>query len=130
MKKSMIKILMIEDDRIDQMAFERLASTNELPYKYTFACSIEDARACLHSERFDVVLIENSSADRAMLHAIRALPNAPPVILMVSNQYSETISSSVGAVEYVVKDIAGQYLSMLPGMIQQAVQREQLKEIT
>ncbi len=35
-----IRLLLLEDDKVDQMAFERFAGSESLPYDYTIAGSI------------------------------------------------------------------------------------------
>ena len=37
------KVLLIEDDELDQMAFKRYLNTEKLPYEYEIASSISEA---------------------------------------------------------------------------------------
>ncbi len=50
-----IKVLCIEDDRVDRMAFERLVREGNLPYEYDAAQSVAEAKDRLCSNRYDVV---------------------------------------------------------------------------
>ncbi len=45
MKNNIIKVLFVEDNRFDQMAFERLVKLDDLPYDYKIAKSITEARS-------------------------------------------------------------------------------------
>ena len=40
MENTRFKILMAEDDRLDQMAFKRIVTEDNLPYDYTIAGSV------------------------------------------------------------------------------------------
>ncbi|GEM_PF-6595884 len=45
-----IRILLVEGDRVDQMAFERLVKDENLSYDYDIAGSVSEARRILDSE--------------------------------------------------------------------------------
>ena len=47
MENTRYKILLIEDDKLDQAAFERLVQEQELPYDYTIAGSASEAQSVL-----------------------------------------------------------------------------------
>lgn len=53
------KILLIEDSKIDQMAFKRLVKQETLPYDYTIASSVAEAKEVLSSQNFEIVIIDN-----------------------------------------------------------------------
>jgi len=47
MNNEKYKVLMIEDDKLDQIAFKRLVEAEELQYDYTIAGSVADAHKIL-----------------------------------------------------------------------------------
>ena len=49
-------LLIIEDDQIDQMAFERFANTEDFNYSYKIARSIKEAKEALKTTKFDAVI--------------------------------------------------------------------------
>ena len=51
-------VLLIEDDRIDQMAFERMVENEHLSYDYTIAGSVSEAKHLLNSAQFDFVIAD------------------------------------------------------------------------
>ena len=53
-----LKVLLIEDDVIDQLAFTRLVKTSKLPYDYTIAGSLIEAQSVLNSDSFDVAVVD------------------------------------------------------------------------
>ena len=50
------RVLLIEDDKVDQMAFKRLVKEQDLPYDYIIAGSVSKAREALGLEKFDIVI--------------------------------------------------------------------------
>ena len=63
MENTKCKILMVEDDKLDQKAFERLVKDEKLPYDYTIAGSVSEAKSILASEQFDVVISDYAIGD-------------------------------------------------------------------
>jgi len=52
------KILLVEDDKIDQKAFEWLINEEDLPYDCMIVRSISEAQRILYSEKFDVIVTD------------------------------------------------------------------------
>ena len=52
---SQLSILIIEDNKMDQMAFERHLKTNQT-YSYLISSSVKEALGILKGERFDVII--------------------------------------------------------------------------
>ncbi|HEO65513.1 MAG TPA: hypothetical protein ENI73_06530, partial [Spirochaetes bacterium] len=63
MKSSSLKVLLIEDDGFDQMAFKRYVEKQKLPYDYTIAGSVKAAKDILKSETFEVIIIDYHLGD-------------------------------------------------------------------
>ncbi len=56
MENTRHKILFVEDDKMDQLAFKRSMEEQELPYDCTIATSVSEARKMLVSSQFDIVI--------------------------------------------------------------------------
>ncbi|MBW2539116.1 MAG: hybrid sensor histidine kinase/response regulator, partial [Deltaproteobacteria bacterium] len=56
MNDKTIRLLLVEDDKVDRMAFERFARNENLPYDYTIARSVAEAKEILKSTSFDVII--------------------------------------------------------------------------
>ncbi len=65
MKKG--RILFIEDDKVDQTAFERFADKDDFPYDYIMASSVKEASNVLKSEKFDAVVMDHLLGDGTAL---------------------------------------------------------------
>jgi len=61
------KILLIEDNKLDQMAFERFVKDKKLPYDCTVAASVSQAQSILASEKFDIIVADYSLGDGTAL---------------------------------------------------------------
>ena len=125
MKSVRYKILLVEDDKVDQMAFARMVRKAGLPYKYLIADTVEGVHMLLHTETFDVVIMDNILGGRSELELIDALSDIP-VIIVTGNGYEELANKvrQAGACACLIKDLTEQYLEALPLTIEQAIQRK------
>jgi CheY-like chemotaxis protein len=53
-----LKILLVEDDQVDQRAFKRFVERENLPYDYEIAGSVSEARQALAAGHFDAALMD------------------------------------------------------------------------
>jgi CheY-like chemotaxis protein len=58
MEEKRFRILLVEDDRLDQMAFKRMVKEENLPYDYTIAGSVAQAGVILAGEKFDLIFVD------------------------------------------------------------------------
>ncbi|MCJ7679114.1 MAG: hypothetical protein MUP70_00165, partial [Candidatus Aminicenantes bacterium] len=63
-KKTMnIKLLYIEDDQIDQQAFERLVQKQNLSYEYNMSSGVAEAKALLEENKYDIIISDFQLGD-------------------------------------------------------------------
>jgi len=74
MSNESIRVLLIEDDIVDQMAFKRLVKKYDLPYEYMIADSVRKTREIAASHHFDIVLTDYNLGDGMPLMCFRCLP--------------------------------------------------------
>jgi len=67
MENATYRILLIEDDELDQMAFKRHLKAENLPYEYVVVPSISEAQSVLSSETFDIILTDFTLGDGTAL---------------------------------------------------------------
>jgi two-component sensor histidine kinase/CheY-like chemotaxis protein len=96
------------------------------------AHSAQQALDILRERSFDAVALDHFMPERLGLEVlpdIRALPNAPPVIYVTGSEDSRIAVAALkaGAADYVVKDVAGEFLSLLSSIIEQALQHEETR---
>ena len=117
MSESRIKLLVVEDDKVDRMAFERMVKTERLPYEYTCASSLREAKEALKSGEFDVVVTDYNLGDGSGFDLFpAAIASGTPIVLVTGAGGEETAVQAMksGAADYLIKDPAGSYLKTLP----------------
>jgi len=115
MKSTLKHLLVIEDDRVDQMAFERFVERSAFPYSYQLVSSIGAAKTALADNRFDAILSDYFLGDGTCFEILELKLDLP--IVIVTGTGTEAIAVDAlkkGAADYIIKDIDGYYLTVLP----------------
>jgi PAS domain S-box-containing protein len=105
-----IKILLVDDDEVDRMAFKRAVSKSGMPVQLTFRENAGEAVNVLQKESFDVIFLDYllpAVDGHALLVRIRELKINTPVIILTS-QGDEKVAVQMlksGAADYMTKDI-------------------------
>ncbi len=123
------KILLVEDDKLDQMAFKRLVEDTELPYDCTIAGSVSEAQSILGSERFDIVIADYALGDGTAFDILDWVKDTP--LIFVTGAGDEEIALKAwkaGAYDYLIKDHERNYLKALPIMVENATECKDSKE--
>lgn len=119
-----IKLLLVEDDRVDQMAFERAVDSGDLPYDYAIAGSVAEAREKLRTGRFDMIILDLLLGDGTAFDLIPSIKDAPFIIATGSGDENKAVEAMrSGACDYLIKDPERNYLKVLPATVQNAVRR-------
>ena len=115
-----IKLLLVEDDRVDQLAFERMVAREDLPYEYQIAGSAREARELLANQTFDVVLLDYLLGDATGFEILPGISEQTPVIFTTGagDEAVAVRAMKAGAADYLIKDQARNYLKVLPTVIQ------------
>lgn len=123
------RVLLIEDDVIDQLAFRRLVEDQKLPYAYTIAGSVAEARWMLSKKDFDIVISDYSLGDGTAFDAIDFRKNAPVIMITgVGNEDIAVTAMKKGAYDYLTKDLERNYLKVLPLIIENVIRRKKVNE--
>ncbi len=111
-----IKLLMIEDDMVDRMAFERAVKAQGLPYDYACVSSVAAGKEALRSNNFDVVISDFRLGDGTAFDVIDEVASHVPIILVTGAGGEEIAVKAMkaGAADYLIKDVEGNYLKTLP----------------
>jgi len=124
------RILLIEDDKIDQMAFKRLVDNEELPYDYTIAGSVSQARRALSSQQFDLVIADYLLGDGTALDVLDLVKDIPIIFVTGAGGEQTAIKAwRAGAYEYLTKDVRRNYLKTLPITVENAIKRKKMERI-
>jgi len=80
MNDKTIRLLLVEDDKVDQMAFERHVKNKDLPYDYTIAGSVAEAREILKSTSFDVIISDYRLGDGTSFELFDLFKDLPVIV--------------------------------------------------
>ena len=99
------RLLLIEDDNVDQMAFRRFANTNEFEYDYDIAGSIEEAEILLNSNTYDVIVSDYFLGDGIAFDILENMKHIPMVITTGAGDEALAVKAmKLGAYDYFRND--------------------------
>jgi PAS domain S-box-containing protein len=123
------KVLVIEDNQIDQIALKCLVKEQNLPYETTVAGCVAEAKDVLAGNEFDIVLCDYALGDGTAFDVIPLVKEAP--IILVTGAGNEQVAVNAwkaGVYDYLVKDFEGDYLKTVPSVIQNALEHRKMKK--
>ncbi len=126
MHNKKIRLLLVEDDKVDQMAFERFVSREDLPYDYTIAGSVAEGKEILKSINFDVIISDYLLGDGTSFELFDQFKDIPVIVTTGSGDEDVAVKAmKLGASDYLIKDPEGRYLKVLPATVDLALKRQQ-----
>jgi signal transduction histidine kinase/ActR/RegA family two-component response regulator len=125
------RILYMEDDR----ALARLVhrQLKRLGYEVDVAYDGKEGLAMYAAGCYDAVAVDQTMPGRDGLEVIRAMTSLGPLppTIMVTGTGNEAIAveaMKLGVSDYLVKDMVGGFLRFLPGVLERAIEQQQLTE--
>lgn len=130
-KDTNYRVLLIEDDKIDQMAFTRLIREENLSYDCVLADTISDARNKLNQQEFDVVIADYLLKDGTGFDILDFVKDTPIIFATgAGNEKLAVKAMKAGAYDYLIKNPARSYLTILPLIIENAINHAKIvKEV-
>jgi PAS domain S-box-containing protein len=129
MSEERYRILIVEDDRVDQLAFERFIAQQQLPFEYIVAGSVAEARMLLGADRFDAVVSDFNIGDGDAFDVIAMAKSLPVVVVTGSGDEVIAVKAlKAGAADYLIKDHERNYLQILPATVENAIRRMRVAE--
>ncbi|MGI0492095.1 PAS domain S-box protein [Alkalinema pantanalense CENA528] len=127
-----IKVLLVEDDVIDQLAFTRCVKQTFLPYQYTVATSLAEAQSVLAQDSFDVAILDFHLGDGTALELVEQVQAHKLPFIIATGSGDEEIAVRLmqqGAYDYLIKDPDRNYLKILSTTVDKAIARKQAEEL-
>ncbi|WP_271254850.1 response regulator [Pseudanabaena sp. Chao 1811] len=127
----LIRVLLVEDDQIDRLAFARIVKQEGLPYDYVAARSLSEAKSILAEHSFDIAILDHSLKDGTSLELFDLLKAKNcPFIIATGTGDEETAAKVMneGAYDYLIKDPELKYLKILPATVSKVIVRKQSEE--
>ncbi len=125
-----IKLLLVEDDKVDYMAFARFVREEGLPYDYVRAASIAEGKQALEAQTFDVALLDYQLGDGSAFDLFGIVPDKTPIVIVTGSGDEEIAVQAMkaGASDYLIKDPEGHYLKTLSITVHNAIKAKRAEE--
>jgi PAS domain S-box-containing protein len=129
MENARYRVLMVEDDKLDQQAFERLVSDENLPYDYKLAGSVSQARSVLASDQFDIVIADYDLGDGTAFDLLDSAKKTPFIIVTGTGDEELAVKAwRAGAYDYLIKDLERSYLKALPVTVDNVLRHKEAEQ--
>jgi PAS domain S-box-containing protein len=129
MENTRYRILLIEDNELDQMAFKRFVANNAIAYDCTVASSVADAKRILGTEQFDIVISDHSLGDGTAIDVLKSAKTCPVIVVTGAGDEETAVNAwKAGAYDYLVKDINQNYLKAIPITVENAIRHNMVEK--
>ena len=131
MQMPKIRVLLVEDDKVDYMAFLRFLKNKPLAYDHVRASSVAEGKKVLLNRTFDVVLLDYILGDGTAFDLFDDVPKNVPIVIITGSGDEEVAVRAMksGAVDYVIKDPRGNWVETIPLAILKAVKAKEAEEL-
>lgn len=132
-KKEPIRVLVMEDDAgLARLCIKKLTRAG---YFVDHASDGEKGLAAYQTGNYDVITLDHNMPVYDGLEVIRRLAtlgSLPPIIMVTGagNEQIAVEAMKLGARDYIVKDVEGGYLNLLPTVIERALYQQRIEEHT
>jgi PAS domain S-box-containing protein len=129
MENTRYKVLFIEDNHLDQMAFKRFVDENNIHYNYTIAGSVKEALQALNSELYDIVITDHSLGDGTAFEILKSVKNTPVIVVTGAGDEETAIKTwKQGAYDYLIKDLDQNYLKAITITVENAIKHKMVEK--
>ena len=129
MENTNYKILLVEDDKLDQMAFKRFITNEKIPYDVVISSSISEAKKTISSGKFDIIVTDFSLGDGTALDILDFVRDIPIIITTGARDEEVAVKAwKAGAYDYLAKDYNRDYLKVLPKTIENVIRRKRIED--
>jgi len=122
-----VRVLLVEDEKTDRLAFERYVRENQLPYLVETAASRAEGLDRLRAATFDVVLFGYQLGDGTGMDLLPRVGDA--AVIFVTDSGAEAVEAMrQGADDHLIKDADRHYLVVLPSAVRNVLARRRADE--
>ncbi|NTW99343.1 MAG: PAS domain-containing protein, partial [Geobacteraceae bacterium] len=125
------KVLLVEDNTMDQIAFAHVIRNSGLPYDYKITSSVAEAKKMMDEIAFDIVISDFNLGDGTALDVINDAKDLPVIITTGSGDEETAVNAMKhGACDYLIKDDKHNYLKILPVTVEHAITYKKTARLT
>jgi PAS domain S-box-containing protein len=124
MSANKTRILLVDDDQVDRLAFLRHVERQSLPYDCKTASSVAEARAIPGTEKFDVIILDHNLNDGTGFDLLPDFTETPVIFLTGSESPEVAVRAmKAGSADYLLKDHDRNYLKLMPLAVERALRQ-------
>lgn len=121
-----IRVLLVEDDIVDQMAFKRMVIESALCYDFIIADCVSQAKTILSGSVFDVIITDYMLPDGSAFDIIGIKMDTPIIFVTGAGDEGTAVNAmKSGAYDYLIKDHERNYLKILPLTVEKALKSKE-----
>lgn len=120
-----IRVLYVEDDPIDRMAFSREIKLVRPDWEIIIAKTVREGLNVLQTDKVDAVVGDYNLPDGSVFDLLKAVAGTDMPLVVLTGHGSEEVAVSAmknGAEDYLIKDDQRNYLSILPRTLEKTIQ--------
>ncbi len=128
MTESRVKVLLVDNDRVDIMAIERAVREKRLLFDLETASSFKEGLQKATTPGYDVILLDHNLGDGYGIDILKEVDHTP--VIFITGSGDEQIAAQavrLGAYDYLVKDPDRNYINLLHTTIKTVLKRKQVE---
>lgn len=118
--QSGVRVLFVEDNKLDQLSLARFAKRERYPFTYKIAHSVAKAKEMLEERVFDVVVSDFMLPDGTAVDVIQTSTVPTIVVTGAGKEDVAAAALKAGAYDYIPKDMKHQHLKDIPHVVMRA----------
>ncbi len=122
------RVFFVEDNKLEQQVFLQYMKFHKIPYEFSVAGSVAEAKEILSRERFDVAITDYFLGDGIALDLFESLSaSSTPVIVITGAGDEETAIKAMkaGASDYFTKSSDKNHLKLLPLTLENVIKKKE-----
>jgi PAS domain S-box-containing protein len=126
-----LRVLLVEDDKVDYAAFLRLLRNKDVAYDHVRAGSVAEGKKALKNQSFDVVLLDYRLGDGTAFDLFDDVPKNVPIVIVTGSGDEEVAVRAMksGAADYVIKDPKGNWINTVPLAVFKAIKAKEAENL-
>ncbi len=125
-----INILLVEADRVHQLAFKLFMDKDETSYDYVIAGSVGELRKIVDASAFDVIITDFYLGDGTALDVLDIVDGVPVIVTTgMDDQQTAVEAMKKGAYDYLVRDKDYNYIKVMPVLVENAIMRKKSEDL-
>ena len=125
-----VKILLVEADRVHQLAFKLFMDKDETSYDYVIAGSVGEVVEIVESSNFDVIITDFYLGDGTALDVLGIVDGIPVIVTTgMDDQQTAVEAMKKGAYDYLVRDKDYNYIKVMPVLVENAIKRKKSEDL-